>query len=251
MAKHVLVVGGTKGIGYTLVQKWASENFMVSVIARRAADKQVTPSNVHYWPVDLLDQNTLSSVLNDMVTRHGPIRSLVFFQRYRGDGDDWEGEIAISLTATKKIIEYLSDKFDACEERAIVLVSSVAAYYVAGEQPLSYHVGKAGINQMVRYYAVTLGGKGVRVNCVSFGTMLKERSKDFYLQNESLHDLYKQMTPLGRMGTAEEVADVIDFLCNSKASFITGQNILVDGGVSLQAHESLVQNIMFRKQGDL
>lgn len=96
---------------------------------------------------------------------------------------------------------------------------------------------------MVRYYAVTLGPRRIRVNSVSPGTVLKDESKDFYLKNEQLYNLYKGIIPLGRMGTAEEVANVVAFLCSSKASFITGQNIVVDGGLSLIWQETLARKV--------
>ncbi len=153
------------------------------------------------------------------------------------------GEMQTSLTATKDMIEVLADEFDATNGGSIVVVSSVAGHLIAEEQPLSYHVAKAGLNQLVRYYAVALGPKGIRVNCVSPGTVLKEESKEYYLRDDQLQSLYKKITPLGRMGRSEEIADVVGFLCSRRASFITGQNIIVDGGLSLQWHESLARKV--------
>lgn len=238
--KHSLIVGGTRGIGRVLVRTFAEENHLLSVIGRRPpleTDQNIP--DVHYWLVNLLDQERLSVALAEIIRQNGKLNNLVFFQRYRGKEGDWIGEIETSLTATKNVIESLVDEFDDTNENSIVIVSSVASHLIAEEQPLSYHVAKAGLNQMVRYYAVALGPKGIRVNCVSPGLILKEESKDFYLQNEQLYNLYKTSTPLGRLGTSEEIAQVIVFLCSPKASFITGQNIVVDGGLSLQWQASL------------
>lgn len=147
------------------------------------------------------------------------------------------------MTASKNVIERLADEFDGSNENSIVLVSSLAGHFIAEEQPLSYHLAKAGINQMVRYYAFALGPKGIRVNCVSSGAVLKGESKDFYLQNKQIYDLYKRIIPLGRMVTSEDIAHVIAFLCSPKASLMTGQNLIVDGGVSLQGQESLARKL--------
>lgn len=220
------------------------EGHVLSVIGRRPPsepDRHIM--DAHYWVVDLLDRERLSVALMEIICQNGKLNNLVFFQRYKGKGDDWTGEIETSLTATKIVIERLVGEFDDTNESSIVIVSSVASHFIAEEQPLSYHVAKAGLNQMVRYYAVALGPKGIRINCVSPGIVLKEESKDFYLKNERLYNLYKKNTPLGRMGTSEDIAKVIDFLCSPKASFITGQNIVVDGGVSLQGQEGLARQL--------
>ncbi len=242
--KHTLIIGGTRGMGRALVKTLAESGHTLSVIGRRQpSEEDRTIANVYYWVVDLLDLEKLSQTLTDIISQYGKLNNLVFFQQYRGQEDDWTGEIETSLTATKNVIETLAEQFEDNNESSIVIVSSIAGQFIALEQPLSYHVAKAGINQMVRFYAVNLGSKGIRVNSVASGTMLKEESKDFYLQNEELHNLYKSIIPLGRMGTSQELANVITFLCSPQASFITGQNLVVDGGISLQWHESLARKL--------
>jgi NAD(P)-dependent dehydrogenase (short-subunit alcohol dehydrogenase family) len=84
---------------------------------------------------------------------------------------------------------------------------------------------------------------GIRVNCVSPGTTVKDENRNFYKQNLSLRELYAGITPLRRMGTAEDVAAVVAFLCSKQAGFITGQNIIVDGGASLQWPESMARGL--------
>ena len=242
---HTLIIGGTRGIGRALVRTLAQVNHLLSVVGRRApseADEGIP--NVRYWVIDLLREEELRKTMGEVITHNGKINNLVFFQRYRGDEDAWTGELETSLTSTKNVIESLAEDFATTGRKSIVMVGSVASRFVVDEQPVSYHVAKAGLAQMVRYYAVSLGPKAITVNSVMPCTVLKDESKRFYLENEPLLSLYKTITPLGRMGTAEDVADAIAFLCSDQASFITGQNIVVDGGVSLRGHESMARQLV-------
>jgi len=137
----------------------------------------------------------------------------------------------------------LQDEFSLDGDKAIVMVSSVFGDFVGEGQPVSYHVAKAGLNQMMKYYAVSLGSKGIRVNAVTPFTFLKDESKEFYLNNKPLYDLYSKMIPLGRMPTSEDNAKAIVMLCDPQAGFINGQNIYVDGGLSLVWPETLARKL--------
>jgi len=168
---------------------------------------------------------------------------LIFFQRFRGTDEVWRGEIETSLTATKAVVEALQDRF-AAGEKAIVIVCSINGELIAGNLPIGYHAAKAALQQMARYWALALGSRGIRVNSVSPGTVLKEESKQFFLRDRRLSDLYRRITPLGRFGHAREVAQVIGCLCSEQTSFVTGQDIVVDGGISLQWQESLARELV-------
>jgi NAD(P)-dependent dehydrogenase (short-subunit alcohol dehydrogenase family) len=137
----------------------------------------------------------------------------------------------------------LVDDFIGDGDKSIVVVGSIGAESILDEQPVGYHVAKAGMQQMVRYYALPLGHLGIRVNSVAPSTVLKERSKEFYLAHPELTGLYDSINPLGRMGTSQDVIDAIAFLCSSRASFITGQDLVVDRGASLRAPESLARRV--------
>lgn len=244
MTTHSLIIGGTRGLGRQVMRALVERGDDVSVIGRRdppESDREF--KNVKHWVADLLNGDSAARIAETVVAERGPLQYLIFCQRYRGKSDDWAGELQVSLTATKQIIEALVPKFPEIGDKAIVLVSSVFGDRVGDGQPLSYHVGKAGMNQMARFFAVNLGRKGIRVNIVTPFTFLKEESKDFFLNNRDLHALYQEMIPLGRMGTTEDSASAVAFLCSPSASFISGQNLCLDGGMSAVWPESLARKL--------
>lgn len=244
MTKHYVVVGGTRGAGRTLVDFLCSRGRRVSVLARTRP--RSFPENALFLKTDICEGAATKRQLQHAIRTNGSVNYLVFFQRYRGNGDSWEGELNTSLTASRNIIKQLSDAFASRGDRAIVFVGSVAAQFVLPEQEIGYHVAKAGLIQMMRYYAMALGPRGIRVNCVSLGTMLKEEAMQFYAVHPEVAQRKAALSPLGRMGQPDDVVHAIEFLCSTRASFITGHNLLVDGGITLVGHETLAQPVVDR-----
>lgn len=238
---HAVVIGGAKGGGRAWARHAELNGRRVTVVGRTAPARGLGPG-VDFERCDL-SRKGAASALCARLAKKGPLDSLVFFQRFRGGGDSWDGELAVSLTASRTLIEGLAPRFAAGGARSIVLVGSNAGRLVAAEQPASYHVAKAALIQLMRYYAVALGPKGLRVNAVSSGTLVKEESAAFYASQPRLRALYESVIPLGRMGRSEDVVGAVEFLCGAKASFITGQELVVDGGVSLLMQESLARRL--------
>lgn len=242
MTPHHVIVGGTKGIGRALTKSLLEQGHNVSVLGR-SQPAGIEGGGFRFLQADLEQPEACAARVVEAAQERGPIHGLVFLQRYRGKGNDWNGEIQVSLTATRDIIEACVDHFAPAPHAGIVLVGSNAGKFIQSGGPVSYHVAKTGLSTMARWYAMKLGPKGIRVNAVSPCTILKEESKKFYLENEKVHGLYKQIIPLGRMGAAEEVAQAIEFFIGPKASFVTGQELYVDGGLSLHLHDGMARMV--------
>jgi NAD(P)-dependent dehydrogenase (short-subunit alcohol dehydrogenase family) len=243
--KHSIIIGGTKGVGRELAVLFANEGQVVTAVGRNPGEfPPVTGTGrIVGFRGDVEEVESLLEGVRGEIKRHGKLSSLVFLQRYRGQGDAWSGELSVSLGATRQLIEGLSGLFDEVGNRSIVIVTSNAGHFVARNQTAGYHVAKAALGQLARFYAVKLGPRGVRVNVVSPCTFVKQESASFYQGQKDLTELYTRITPLGRMGSAREVARVIAFFCGPDAAFVTGQELYVDGGLSLMLQDALAREV--------
>lgn len=240
---HAVIFGGTKGLGKAVARELSKRGDFVSIFSRDMPHTGEQLEGCTYYSADISNETQVTSALNRSISLSGKLDYLIFCQRYRGTSDGWSGEIEVSLSAPKRIIEEFQSQFSTGNDCGIIFVSSVFAEKIGDGQNLSYHVGKAGIIQMARYFAVNLGRKGIRVNSISPFTYLKEESRNFYLNDRKLMELYEEIIPLGRLGTAEDSASLVVFLCSAAAGFINGQNISVDGGLSLVWQESLARKL--------
>lgn len=237
---QVVIVGGSRGLGKAVAEKYRSLGKTVTIISRH---KPLGGTGMHHVAANLETITTSESVIKETIQLGGKVRYLIFCQRYRGTGDPWQGELQVSLTATRLLIDGFAEHFCENGDRAIGVVSSVYAEFVGGSQPVSYHVAKAGLNQLVKYNAWVMGRRGIRINAIMPLTYLKAESEDYYLTNKALMKLYRDFVPMGSIGKVEDSVNLLEFLCSEKASFINGQAIYVDGGVSVIWPEELAKTM--------
>ena len=119
----------------------------------------------------------------------------------------------------------------------IVNISSVHGLLME-PRTLTYEAGKAAIIAMTRQMAIDFGPLGVRVNAICPGHIATERIQPMWDENPSLLRLFEQQYPVRRVGTPDDIAHAVRFLCTDEASFITGHALVVDGGLSIQLQET-------------
>lgn len=145
----------------------------------------------------------------------------------------WELALKVNLTSAFLLAKHVHNRLDQSGMASVIFLSSI--YGSLGPDwslydntsmgnPLAYGASKGGLQQLMRYLA-TLWAPSVRVNCVSPGGIQHGQTEDFIRR-------YEQRTPMRRMATPEDIAGPVIFLASDAARYVTGQNILVDGGWS-------------------
>ena len=226
-----LVIGGTKGIGSTIASVLQDRGDQIYTLSRRRNE------NKNHISVDLGSKKDLKKIAGKLENIF--IDNLIFCHRYRGNDRKMEYEITINSVC--EIIEILEGKFT--KSASIILINSNASKFIYDEQPVEYHAARSALNGLTKYFAVRLGDQGIRCNCILLGTVIKEENRDFFTSDNPVTKLIKEITPLKKMGEAIDIAHLVEFLCSDKASFITGESICVDGGLSVVGQESIARRL--------
>jgi len=140
----------------------------------------------------------------------------------------WEQVMTLNLTSAFFLAKAVLPGMVERKSGFVVNISSVAARFGGGLGALAYSAAKAALPAMTKGLAREFAPLGIRINAVSPGTVDTNYHRSF--SNEQMLAGVRAATPMGRLGTAEEIADVIVFLCTEQARFIQGQVIEVNGG---------------------
>jgi NAD(P)-dependent dehydrogenase (short-subunit alcohol dehydrogenase family) len=236
----VLVTGGGSGIGAACCRGFAAEGAVVTVLDRDGDRAAAVASEVGGRSVcaDVRDADAVTAAVQDAADAMGGLTDLV---NNAGIGmakpllsytdKEWALLIGVNLTGTFHGIRAAGPIMLAAGGGSIVNNASLTGLRpTRGEGP--YSAAKAGVLNLTQTAALELA-PNVRVNAVAPG-MVHTPLTDVVVANEGWRRAAESGTPLGRVGAAEEVADVILFLASDAASYVTGQTIVVDGGYTIQ-----------------
>jgi len=239
--KTALVTGAARGIGAATATRLAAEGATVLVADFDEAGAQETAQAIggHAVRCDVTSRDDVEAAvaaalehggtLDILVTCAGIIRDNLLFKM---SDDDWDAVIDTHLKGTFYSVRASQAVMVAQKSGKIVLISSTSALGNRGQT--NYSAAKAGLQGMTKTLALELGPLGVNVNCVAPGfidtAMTRQTAERIGVPFEQFKDAVAADTPLRRVGSPEDVASTIAFLCSDDASYVTGQVIYVRGG---------------------
>lgn len=244
-----VVTGGSKGIGYAIAERFVDAGANVVIVARdggaladaekRLRERAGVDQRVESFEADVSRRDAVDGLF-DHIARTLPVLNVfvanVGYGNFRPflevTDEEWDGIVATNLTGTFRCTQAaarLMRDQPSAGNRAILVISSIRA---RGARPgvLPYATTKAGLNQLVRVAAYELAPLGIRVNALSPGLVVTPMSLS---HNPHVAERGAELAPLNRAGMPTDVAEGALYLCSPAASFVTGADLVVDGGESL------------------
>jgi NAD(P)-dependent dehydrogenase (short-subunit alcohol dehydrogenase family) len=240
--KTALVTGGTAGIGLAVAEAYAREGARVVIGGRRPGSAEVArQAGCEFVTLDVSDEDSLHAALVDTEARFGLIDVLVLNAGIaqtpvpikRLDSDEAREVVNVNLLGVFWGLKHGPKHMN--DGGSIVVTSSISAVAGTSFEAL-YGATKAGVSSLARSGAIDLGKRGIRVNAVQPGPTWTD-------MNPMPERFLEIVAPLGRKGKVEDLTGLYVFLGSDASSYITGQGISVDGGLTSGTSQPLMRLI--------
>lgn len=246
--KNVMITASSQGIGFSTAESFLKEDANVLLNGRneerikqscKILSNKYGSERVSYFIGDISKEDTISKCRSYIEDTWGRLDVLVPnlgsgipICKDKLDIKEWETLINVNLLSAVKVIRAFSEILSFSDNGNIILISSIVAYERM-RAPYAYAAAKNAIRTLSNYLAGDLAERSIRVNCVVPGNIMFQGGRWEELCNndkEGTEAYINREVPLKRFGKPEEIADAIVFLASERARFITGAELVIDGG---------------------
>ena len=230
--KKVIVTGGNRGIGKGIVLSLLDQGYLVLATSRDSKKFDMSHQNLEVANLDVCDQASIDDfqkIVNDfdpdiLINNAGITKDNLFL---RMTEDDWAEVIDTNLNSvfrmTKLVVRGMLKK----KWGRIINISSISGS-MGNPGQTNYSASKAGVEAFSRSLAKELGSRNITVNSVAPGFIQTDMTQGL------IDEEITKKIPLQRVGSVEDVASLVNFLVSDKSNYITGQTLVVDGGLFMK-----------------
>lgn len=239
MGKTVLITGASRGIGAACARRFAHANWNVVICSKSSKEELFALADeigAEPFICDVAEEKEVNNMFAAAEEKFQSVDALVLNAGVAWTGlfqdmteNEWDSLMGTNLKGAFLCAKRGASAMIRKKEGSIVCISSIWGIRGASCE-VAYSASKAGLIGFTKALAKELGPSGIRVNCVAPGVI--DTVMNAHLNDEDIKALTEE-TPLCRIGTPEEVAEAVFTLTESKASFITGAVLTVDGGISI------------------
>ena len=234
----VVVTGASRGIGRAIAERFAQEGARVACVATSAANAEATAQATggKAYGLDVSDTSAVEAVFAQIEADFGKVDVLVNNAGMTRDTlslrmkeEDWDRVIDVNLKGTFNCSKAVLKGMMKARRGRIVNISSIVGLHGAAGQ-VNYSASKAGLIGLTMSLAKEVGSRGITVNAVAPGFIETDMTAEL---SEEMREHVVKTAPAGRLGAGSDIAGAVAFLASEDASYMTGQVLTVDGGLTL------------------
>ena len=240
--KIAIITGSSRGIGKNISEKLVANGCKVVMISRNISDLEIVRQNINSENVTCFEANVknyadIQKISESVFKKWGRIDILINNAGITRDKillrlseDDWQQVIDTNLTGYYNTIKSVCKYMIKNKNGKIINISSVIGQ-IGNIGQSNYAASKSGIEGMTRALAVELGSRNININCIAPGYIQTNMTDNL---DQKIIDNMKQSIPLNKLGSVDDIANLVCFLSSDLNSYITGQVINVDGGMTIK-----------------
>ena len=240
--KVAIVTGASRGIGKSITEKLISAGCKVAMISRNIDDLELIKNNLNSdsilcFQADIKNTKKIEEIVRLVYKHWGEINILINNAGITKDKiilrlseEDWQEVIDVNLKGCYNTIKAVSKYMIKNKNGKIINISSVIGQ-IGNSGQSNYAASKSGIEGITRALAVELGSRNININCIAPGYIETNMTNQL---DEKVLNKMKQNIPLNKLGSVEDISNLVCYLSSDLSRYITGQVINVDGGMTIK-----------------